>query len=243
MINILHFNKELLFNDVDNNNNENIQFEYLTSNIDNQCYSCNGILKKSYTTTIFDQNTNKYLKLKTCGLCNIVANFKTNSLGKCFLVHTDMSQTEINLKTLDFFNKNDYLPYPNDISHSVKLINISPYDFINIYDLLTSHQRTLFSDFKFMFTNKCYNLLKVKSVNYFGKSNNDDSVIPNQFDNSYFNFDKYVLSSDQNNLLNDKLQQIRTIQNKKIKPITLSMNTKYLNAIQTHNSHLFYSKL
>lgn len=193
---------------------------------DSICSFCNGLYKKAYMTFMYDDK----IKTKSCILCNTVVNFKNSHMGKCFLINTKITQSDINFKILENFNSEETILNLTDIDPKAKKINLSVYEFINAYVLMNLTDQKLFCDFKIMFTTNIVPSLKNKTINYFNTCNSDDVVVT-KYDNSYFNCIEYVLSKKQEEILSNHIDKFKSKQLEQMVIIKKSLSNKCLDAV------------
>lgn len=177
------------------------------------CYFCNEKYDRGYITYLYNSN----LKTHSCFLCNSVINFNYLSLGKCFLIFSELSQVEINERTLNFFNQNSFLPNLKLLDPNAKLIKMSIYLFMKSFDIMNNNEKKKFANIKIAFTGEACNNLESKSKNY--KNYFEDIEISNtsdkkkldnvKYDLSYLEFDQYVFTTEQSQILNNKINQLR----------------------------------
>jgi hypothetical protein len=195
------------------------------------CNLCGEEYEKQCVSFIKDDN-DKIIKIKSCLLCNIVVNFRNIYMGKCFLINTSISQKEINSKILKNFNLNKSILDTKDIDKDASIICIPLYEFITSYSNMTLDEKTLFNNFKIMFTGNVASLLQNKSTNYFSSINSTTNILNvSKYDLEYFKCDKYVLAKKQKKVLDhysdrDDIKDIHSI-NK----IKISLNNKKNDAV------------
>lgn len=97
--------------------------------------------------------------LKCCYLCHIVLNFGKMHIGKAILIHSELSQEEINGKVNRFFGKNKRMPLPLDIDAGAKLVKIPLYEY--------ARKGNLEGEYKVFFTDRV--IEGMKSYNMFSK--------------------------------------------------------------------------
>lgn len=229
-INIENHNDEIEYNLIDINSDTSSETNPEDKKI---CNLCGSFTKKMYFSYLPEN-----LKTKTCFLCNIVTNFKKTSLGKCYLVASDLSQVNINQITLEKFNTSKEIPSANEIDPNSKIIKcISIYQFINTYSIMSNEDKIFFQNFKIMYTNSVTNNLETKTFDYFNfekeniKTNNNNG----KYNTSFFKIPEYKLTDSQHNLLSKYENNFKQESLKIIKNISDSINKKNLEVINKHN--------
>lgn len=192
------------------------------------CGFCGGKYKKTYIT--FTHN----MKVKSCVLCNFVINFKEECIGKCFLINSNLTQNDINLKILNNFNSNGNILALSQIDPKAKIIKLSIYQFIHCYSLMSEDDKKQFNNFKIMFTNDIISYLKSGMTNYFSSSKENITIL--KHDNSCFENknENYIMSNKQDQTLKKYIDQFKSKQLGIIKIIKQSIEEKQNNAVNTN---------
>lgn len=114
--------------DCDNDHND---FTYTgTDGTSNKCEFCNISFDKynlKKHTTIVHKTKNKFV---TCYLCNVVVNFEKHHIGRVMLVQTNLSQLEINVKTIEYLSEHKKIPLPSHLDNAYTRIAENPYLYI-----------------------------------------------------------------------------------------------------------------
>ncbi len=195
------------------------------------CNFCGEAYKKFYVVYIHDSANNKKIKTKSCALCGAIVNFKGSYMGKCFLAISQLDQSEINSKILKNFNSEGTILTPTEIDPKSKIVDISIYEFINAYVLMSSKEKKLFGDLKVMFTSNIISSLQNKTINYFSTCDSDDVVVK-KHDCTYFDSEKYKLNEKQQTIFNKYVSDFNSKQLNQTKEIKLSIEKKNLDAIK-----------
>ena len=161
----------------ENVSTDNYAYSYEPNSI---CSICGGSYKRAYITYLHDIKT----KTKTCYLCNSVCNFKNFHTSKCFVVISDIKQSDINKMVLDGFMDKDRILFPNEIDPDCKILNISSHRFVRLYNKMTALDKQEFKSFKIMYTGEIYGMLEENSPSYFNLKKKEIKVP--EFNNDIF---------------------------------------------------------
>lgn len=170
------------------------------------CSVCNEKYNRSYITYLY----NSEIKTRTCFLCNSIINLNHLSLGKCFLICSELDQIKINKKTNKLFNESSIIPNIKKIDSNAKIINMSTYLFFECFLLMDKKEIKKFENIKIAFTGEASNSLKLPTQNfqsYFDniKNANSNKVERVKYDSSYFDLPVYEFSETQQQILNNKI--------------------------------------
>jgi hypothetical protein len=169
------------------------------------CDMCGSDCDATYITYVHEIKK----KIKTCYLCHIVSNFKRYHTGKVLLCKSNMSQKDINIKTLKYFQKYNSIPLATKIDADCKMIKMQSYCFVKIYDQLNDNKKEIFNNVVIFFTNEVSkNLLKYKS-SFFSEKKNDYI----SYDIKYFDIPEYKLTKKEiciieNSIKNDNISKV-----------------------------------
>jgi len=150
------------------------------------CYLC-GVDRN----VNFDTYLNN-LCVKTCLLCNVVANFKIYHIGKTMLCYSSLSQLDIIRKTTEYYNKNKSIPLPKEIDNNVKFVNITTIAFAQFISSLQSFEKTKLNNYVYFFTGEIDNLIPKPPKKLFGKSNDKPYIA---YDMRYFEMEHHTFVS------------------------------------------------
>lgn len=189
------------------------------------CSICGGEYQKNYVTLLYSCEK----KTKTCFLCNCIVNFKNFCMGKCFLILSDLTQQEINIKILKNYNENGNIPYPKNIDKKCKLINLSVYEFVHCYEQMSNDEKKLFDKFKISFTSNAVNSLASASANYFS-TDTISSADVKKHDLAYFELESYDLTNKQKEIIDNKQKIVNDKRFNSINIIKKSLEEKILTA-------------
>lgn len=171
---------------------ENI--DNLENNQQNKCHFCES--KINLQPTIYKDTI-----INCCFLCHITVNFDKDYIYHCLLCHSELSQKNIISKTWEFYNKNGYVPLPQEIDEHAKIIKIPVHLFAQF-----NKKKSKFHNYKFFFTNKVQNMLLDETDDVFEK-------VPNikKYDLlQYFKIDAYQIPDDEKNNINKQINKINT---------------------------------
>lgn len=163
------------------------------------CNICGSSCDNVYLTYLFD--TKK--KTKACYLCHIVTNFKRYHMGKVILAKSNLTQGEINKKTLEYFNENNNIPIPTKIDKSVKIINVQVYQFIKHYDSLDKDKRKIFNNIVVFFTGEVEKNLSRNNRSFFTTDKKKSSDNNNTYDIRYLELSEYKFTNEEKKLLSN----------------------------------------
>jgi hypothetical protein len=145
-----------------NNNNYTFNHHILKSK-SKSCSFCDIKTKNMFNYTHIKNNDSFTL----CYFCNIIFNsndysYKNKQLydkyisytnhNKFILVHSLLSQSDINNKTYKFILNNQKAPLLSDIDPDFKLIDISSPNLIKVFQNCSSNELAFFKNIKFMFS-------------------------------------------------------------------------------------------
>lgn len=201
---------------------------------DCKCNLCGGLYKKFYVTYIHDNKNNKKIKTKSCVFCNVVVNFKSAYMGKCFLVSSVLNQNEINSRILNDFDLNNTISTPLELDKSSQLIQLSIFEFVNAYELMSSDEKKLFENFKVMFTSNIVSLLQNKTTNYFSACKTE-TILVKKHDNTYFENTTYKFTPKQQKILDKYVKKYISSQLDKTHQIKSSIDAKCIDIINKVN--------
>lgn len=184
-----------------------------------KCNFCEEKYNKSYLTYLYDLQ----IKTRACFLCNSVVNFNGLTLGKCFLICSDVDQNEINSQTLKMFKKNTVIPKISEIDENAKIVNMSIFLFIKCFSLMDKKEKKMFDNIKICFTEETSSCLTQQTQNfqnYFNdikKSSDTESSVTKQkkekYDISYLDLESYEFTKNQQKILDNKIILINNSNN------------------------------
>lgn len=194
--------------------------DYEYGKADGSCNICGSSTNNTYITYLHEIKT----KAKACYLCHVVTNFKKYHMGKVFLAVSNLTQEEINIKTMKYYIKNGIIPLPSEIDNTCKKINMQVYQFIKDLCQMSKTDKKIFNNVVLFFTGESGKYLVKYQKSFFANvtdstSSSDKNIyVPHSI--KYFDIPNYVFNSDQLAVL----KKIET--NKKCNKVMLNMKQK-----------------
>jgi hypothetical protein len=190
---------------------QNLNIDLLKNEKNNDCYFCKS--KTNLNVTYLDDKI-----VNACYICHIIKNFDKEFSLNVILCNTELTQLEIIQKTRDFYNKNGYIPTPNEIDSKAKFIKIQPYIFSKFKN------RENFEKYQVFFTNNISNMLLDDSDDVFDikpKKNDKKNL------SDYFTIQKYEFSEKELEELNKEYGEIAKNNSNFVSEYEINLKKRY----------------
>jgi hypothetical protein len=187
---------------------QQIDIDNAEKNLKTKCFFCES--KINLQATYYDNKI-----INACFLCHITVNYDKEYIYHCLLCNTQMSQIDIIKKTFQFYKKEGYIPYPNEIDPEAKILKIPIYFFANF----TKEAKQKLNKFCLFFTNKTENMLIDEFMGVFEDDSKKKKIKTDLL--NYYDTPEYNPSEEENNIIE---KEIDIIKNNNYKIVTEEEN-------------------
>jgi hypothetical protein len=144
-----------------------------------------------YDECYFNEN------VKVCFLCRIVINNKKDDVYRCILVYSKLTQVQVIKKTREFYQKNDRIPFPQEIDQDAKLFPLQVYLFSKLKN------KELFPNIVIFFTSHVEDFMEDEVLSAFKPTKRKTTIL------KYYQIEEVKLTNEQLEFFESNRKQIR----------------------------------